>query len=379
MGDAHQRRHDVKTFQHLGHRDIVKRTTAVTRFRQLCCLGLGGEVVMPSLLSAMHELVLSETNGFHWADHRGELAGFLPEYVVPEVVGALVDDFEGLVAQALSVSFRQTMRTGKSVGNLLPGFTREFYRTRLFNEIYRPYNLHHVLDGVLRDGFGRGLGAVTLGRSANQPAFGEQDMFMLARLLPYMAHALQDASRLGAQDYVDAGECGLVILDSAGRLAHLSHRARELLFWATDSGRPHQGTANAAPRLPEALIQISKSLQRIFANRAATPPAIYHQNAKGRFAFRAHWLDPVRADAGAYIGVTVQYQEPIDLARTRKMQQLGLSDGQQKVCMLLAETASLDVVAQRFGVTKTTVKDHVKKIYAKAGVHSRDELLRMLS
>ena len=75
----------------------MKRTSAIAHFRRLCCLGLQPQAVMPSLLSAAHELLPSETNGFFWADEEGRLAGFTPEYPVPEAalhhaIGGIVRD-----------------------------------------------------------------------------------------------------------------------------------------------------------------------------------------------------------------------------------------------------------------------------------------------
>ncbi|MDM0084877.1 hypothetical protein QTI17_30195 [Variovorax sp. J31P179] len=73
---------------------------------------------MPNLLAAAHDSLPSETNGFFWADENGGLAGFTPEYVVPEVVTTLAEDFAGVVERALALSFEMTMRRGVAIGNL---------------------------------------------------------------------------------------------------------------------------------------------------------------------------------------------------------------------------------------------------------------------
>ena len=104
------------------------RKSALAHFRQLCCLGLGGPAVMPSLLAAMHDLIPCETNGFFWADEAGRMAGFQPEYVIPAVVDSLVGDFDGLVDRVMPLDFTATMRRGKPVGNLLSLFDEAFYR-----------------------------------------------------------------------------------------------------------------------------------------------------------------------------------------------------------------------------------------------------------
>jgi len=41
------------------------------RLKQLCCLGLGGEAVMPALLAELHGLVPTYANNFHFADETG--------------------------------------------------------------------------------------------------------------------------------------------------------------------------------------------------------------------------------------------------------------------------------------------------------------------
>jgi len=81
---------------------------------------------MPGLLAATHQLISSESNAFFWSDARGGLAGFLPEYAIPEVVDSVLGEFEGLIDHTLPISFGETMRRGRPVGNLLPLFDRKF-------------------------------------------------------------------------------------------------------------------------------------------------------------------------------------------------------------------------------------------------------------
>ena len=41
------------------------------RFRQLCCLGLAGEAVIPALLVELHTIVRRPSTTFHFADEAG--------------------------------------------------------------------------------------------------------------------------------------------------------------------------------------------------------------------------------------------------------------------------------------------------------------------
>jgi DNA-binding CsgD family transcriptional regulator len=363
----------------------MKRMSAIAHFRQLCCLGLGPQAVMPSLLSAMHELIPSETNGFFWAGESGHLTDFMPEYVIPEVIATLLDNFDGLVEQTLPLNFAATMLHGRPVGNLLPAFNQGFYRGDLYHLIYRPYNLHHAIDGVVRDApNGRGMGAFVVGRSARQPEFSAAEKDTLNRLLPYLAHAMHPRDERGKNDFendfADNGESCLVILDQRAQVAYISPRARQILYLATHPGAgatdAQQGKADARVAAP--LRSVFTNLIRISQERDAAPPVVHLRSPRGRFVFRAHWLEPGTASTDGLVGVTVQHQEPLALVMMRKMHAAGLSEKQEQICLLLAQNHSFGSIATQLHISHATVKDYADRIYRKLDVHTRDELLQKL-
>lgn len=334
---------------------------------------------MPSLLSLTHELIESETNAFFWADDSGRLAGFLPEYVIPDVVDALAGNFENLLHRTLPMNFTATMRSGAPVGNLAPAFNADFYRTDLYHLVYRPYNLHHAIDGVVRDDSGGiGKGAFVLARSARQPPFGAAEKNMLMRLTPYLAHALPERGEGAQADFADSGEAGMVILDQAGKVAYVSERARQILYFATHPDLlPPPARCDMAVALPPALAALRDNLTRIFEDKAAPPPVIHHQNAWGKFIFRAYWLEAT-AGPGGMIGVTAQHQQPLPIVMMDKMRAAKLSARQKEVCLLLGNNQSLEAIAGRMHISRATVKDYVERIYRKLDVHTSDELLQKL-
>ena len=57
---------------------------AEARFKQLSCLGLGGEAVMPALLNELHALIPFFCGNFDFADANGALANIC--FDNPEVV-----------------------------------------------------------------------------------------------------------------------------------------------------------------------------------------------------------------------------------------------------------------------------------------------------
>lgn len=53
----------------------------------------------------------------------------------------------------------------------------------------------------------------------------------------------------------------------------------------------------------------------------------------------------------------------------------GFTPRQGEVCLLLVEGKSVSDIAEELYISKETVKTHAKSLYAKAGVHSRQELV----
>ncbi|MEO8922053.1 MAG: helix-turn-helix transcriptional regulator [Caldimonas sp.] len=356
------------------------KKSALAHFRQLCCLGLGGPAVMPSLLAALHEIVPSETNSFFWADEAGRLIGFLPEYMLPEVVEPLIGDFEGLMRVAgLPASFALTMRVGRPVGNFKSVFTSEFYKGDFYNLIYRPYDMYHGVDCIIRESPSKkGMGALFVGRSKNQPHFSSDEENTLVGLIPYIAHALHPQERPVLDGFELGAESGLVVLDRSKGIAYASARAKEILHLASNPAP--ENAAKAKPLEPgwPMLRQSYENLMGVFRDRDAAPPTMEHSNAFGRFVYRAHWLDAEKPAVGELVSVTIQHHEPAALVFMRQMHAAGLSTRQKEVGLLLAGNRSFAEVGAQLHVTQATAKDYAQRIYRKLDVHSREDFVRTI-
>ena len=46
----------------------MKHASQLAHIRQLCCIGLPGQALMPALLRAIREYVSAESAGFFWVD-----------------------------------------------------------------------------------------------------------------------------------------------------------------------------------------------------------------------------------------------------------------------------------------------------------------------
>jgi hypothetical protein len=57
----------------------MAKNRALAHIKQLCCLGLGSQAIMPALLKELHGLIPSYANRFVWADKCGRVSNFLAE------------------------------------------------------------------------------------------------------------------------------------------------------------------------------------------------------------------------------------------------------------------------------------------------------------
>lgn len=71
-------------------------------------------------------------------------------------------------------------------------------------------------------------------------------------------------------------------------------------------------------------------------------------------------------------------QETMDRRMEVAAQRYGLSPREQEVALLYAQGRSKPFIAEELFIAEGTVKDHIKSVYKKMGVHSKQELISLL-
>ena len=213
----------------------------------------------------------------------------------------------------------------------------------------------------------------------------------LKRLLPHLRqygrvrHALVGARALGASmvELLDNVRVGVIQLDRRARVAEANDRARTLLrqgdgLWDED------GSLRAS--LPEEDVQLQALLARAlrFVGGTGASGSMLVSRAKSRSRLVVH-VNPVSEGGGgrwrSRMGALVLAVDPadrtgIDLERIREA--LGLTRAQSQVAVLLAEGKTIDDVALETGRSRTTVKWHIRNIYAKHGLSRQMELAQLV-
>lgn len=354
------------------------------RFKQLCTLGLGGEVVMSALLAELHGVLPSECNDFHFANEAGtDSAHFcgestnFPTSLYTEVFYGTRD------AEIKGLAYREVCALQFGVHDaeaaLGPDYKTVLGRSDIYNLICVPIGRPmDFLRLFVRDGGQRKtLGCVDLHPSVGARAWTPEEKRRLARLEPFFAHALTVHAE-NDDLLADSGRNGVIIANAAGRPIHVSAEARRLLFLATHPRVAPGVAVSRVPVLPAPVVRICRNLNRASSGDAdASAPVYHHRNVWGGFRFRAEWLDG-NDPASGLIAITVTHQEPLAITLTRNVGRLPLTRRQAEVCVLMATGHSHEKIAERLGISRHTSNEHGRWIYNKLDVHNRTDLVNKL-
>jgi DNA-binding CsgD family transcriptional regulator len=354
---------------------VVKRIAALASIRSLCRLRLPAEQFIPALLDALHRVIASARNLFDFTDAHGNLIRYYFEGPIDhETTRHYFEQFHNRREAEVMPSFRQAV-TGRSVILSAEAINNpQFFRSALYNEVWRPQGLHSRIEAIVRHDTERPLGSLVLYRGKDDRPFTRNDEALLASLVPYVARALtlEAVAPTGWADCA-SGHAG-VVLSARGELLQASDHALRVLLLADGAITPE--AAGRAPRR-EDFTSLSRLWQKVQADVGAPlhPASLVVENAWGRFVFDAQPLLPIvnRAASSASVHVSIRQQQVAAVALRRALDSIALSPAQREVAALLYAGRKQAEIAMTLQVAASTIADHVKKIYANVDVHSAHE------
>lgn len=345
----------------------MKKPLARAQFRQLCSLGLDPPAVVPALLSITHHLVGCAYNAFIWPGGP-EAQSFSGRTCVlvsqpPSLFGYRY--LGRLQSRRIDESFRRF--------NAVSDFVcmRGRYATASrYHSLGWPGSRNRTIACSVKSRSGGNLGQLMLVREVGAREFTPEDHASLAQLQPHLANALEPR-RFSQDGFATVGAPGMMTLNPDATISHANLRARALLALIDESRSPFPGLAPSrfSKRLGEAChraIGVSSSIPLVHS--------FDHRMQWGLFRVHCERLDPRTSFGCGVVLATIEHHEPIAMLRMRAMQAAKLSPRQMQVCLLLCDQRSLEEVACEAGVSRTTIKDHVKTIYQRFEVHTREGL-----
>lgn len=356
----------------------LKPSAALANIRQLCCLGLGGEAIMPTLLEMLPDLLPCEKISFMWADEHGELSNLSIADDVPlDIKKLYLAEFYNARETEARPGFTQAMQMERGVAAWEQYyFQSSFIKSDFYNDIFRPMGVRHAAHVFITER-GHNIGMLNLRRASPNYPFTAAEKELLGQIIPYVAHGLHKRPDLET-NYMARQDFGLIVLNGQGGIEAVSDTGRLLLFLA---GHPKisQATIQAETfDIGSILAQLRHCLQLALTGRGATAPVYQHQNNWGIFTFRAQLLGKEDCLTNNLIGVTIHFHEPRPIRLMRVLRAAPLSSRQKAICLLLADGLQHADIATRLNVSLSTVNSYVHEIYVRMQVHNHHELLAVL-
>ena len=213
----------------------------------------------------------------------------------------------------------------------------------------------------------------------------------IRRLLPHIRHsvcvqhALADANALGATlaELLDATGLGIIQLDARGRVVAANDRARDVL-------RSGDGVFDAggflfarAPR-DDVRLQglLARALPRFGTRGAGGSMIVRRAGAPLPLVLHVNPVDRQETDFGSWpVAAFVLVVDPssgagIDAGVAAAA--LGLTEMESRVAVLLTQGMSVGEIAVATGRKESTVRSHVKHMFAKHGLSRQAELVRLV-
>lgn len=376
----------------------MRTDRALAALRDLCAARLGVEALVPALLETLHTLVPSQRNLFDRTDARGRLMQYWIEGPVDTAIAGLYfSEFHNRRETEVMPAFESLAHQPAGVRGAAELEHAAFYRSALYNEIWRPQQLHSRLEAVLRGPDGALLGSLVLYRGPGDPRFTRNDEQRLTQVLAPLAAAISSAGGPlpAAERHVPAPEPPeTLLLALDGTLRHASAGAFKLLWQAEGGIRPgHLDRSTTPPGRPLLGLLLSRLRESgagptargqglaTPACAAAAAATVTHTTPAGQLLATATLLAPVPPPGPApgaalepLVHVSLRRLEPHRVALERALRRLPLTAGQAAVCREVHAGRTHAEIATRLGVAPATVVDHVRKLYRSLALRNTHEL-----
>ncbi len=213
----------------------------------------------------------------------------------------------------------------------------------------------------------------------------------IRRLLPHVRHflgvqrTLAGAGALGATlaELLDATGAGIVQLDARGQIVAANDRALSLLR-AGDRLRDKSGVLVARAPRDNAELQglLARALPLLGVQRAGGAMLVGRSGAVPPLVLHVHPVGRQEADVGGWpVAALVLVVNPVGGAGVDPdvvAAALGLTGMESRVSVLLEQGLSVRAIAAATGRRESTIRSHLKRIFARHGLSRQAELVRLV-
>jgi DNA-binding CsgD family transcriptional regulator len=361
---------------------------AVEHLKTLCCLGLRPESAMVAVVPVLHEII----------PHGGSrLALVAPDATI--TTGYSENPESGAVFRERLWRFMDDPSSlmslwvpgvrAAAIGWALHRQGGDYLESGYYREIEAPLDSCWILDAMIPDD-GRTIAFVSLTRPRGARPFTVDDVQLLDRLRPWLAHAFRrspsgDSRQEDEAPIAAVGATvlsGQVVLTSDGRIVYQTSGLEPLLRILTGEPSNYTRYVPVSDSLPASVLKLLRQITGAANGASNTPPRLQVSTAYGVLTLEAKWLvpagtvpeDAARDPKGCLIAVTIELREHAIAHAARVLRESGATPAQTKVGIHLALGKTRPEIADELGLQLCSVADHSKKLYQTLDVHNSTEL-----
>jgi DNA-binding CsgD family transcriptional regulator len=361
---------------------------AVEHLKALCCLGLPPESAMVAVVPVLHEIIPHDGTRLALVAPDATITTGYSENpasaaIFRERLWQFMDDPSSLMSlwvpgvRAVAIGWALHRQGG------------DYLESGYYREIEVPLGSCWLLDAMIGDG-GRTIGFVSLTRPRSARRFTVDDLQLLDRIRPWLAHAFRRSNSPNARDQDEAPIAtagatvlsGQVVLTSDGRVVYQTSGVEVLLRILTGEPSNYTRYVPVSDRLPASVLKILRQITGTANGTSNTPPRMQVSTVYGVLTLEAKWLVPagtLPADAArdpksCLIAVTIELREHVIAHAARVLRESGATPAQTKVGIQLALGKTRPEIAVELGLQRSSIADHSKKLYQALDVHNSTEL-----
>lgn len=248
--------------------------------------------------------------------------------------------------------------------------------------------------GVLVLKSGRRVAWFSTVRSEIQGYYGAKDLELMSRVSPHICRAflisdaleLQTVAITRLEETVDSLSTGIILTEDQGRIAYLNEAAERILK-AGHALKALNGRLTAA--VPRARAPLARALAESLAGKAPATAgrhaiAIPAEEGGGLVAsvLPLEWQagrNPLAALPGAAAVIVQDPGETAPMPAEALAELYGLTLAESRVLEHIGQGETPQEAAERLGVSLTTVKTHLQRIFAKTETARQADLVRLVT
>lgn len=339
-------------------------------FRALCHIGLDIDFIIEDLIKILHRLIDHRKSSIIWLDENALPCNFFSEERGPHAAN-MVDAHRELI-QSHSCLFSNIGEGITSAGGLVS-------RSGSENSSCKLSGPSKVLNIPIKSTT-RLIAVLSMFKDNCQLEFSRQEREIIESLMPHLRHAFMTPAQKYSEGFVAIGDKGIVVADPKGTITHVTKAAQEIIDLAN-----HQFFTIGCPKSCEdyfhnRVLEMCKAVNNKIPERRDRFSNVELECAfrYGKLAFTAYWAEQEEGLPDGLVTIVVERKKPKQLIKLEKIFDLPIAPKEKEICYLMSVGKPASEITDELHVTKNTLKDYTKKIYAKLGVKSKEELLALV-